>query len=132
MYIASQNPPGVIGAVNFSGGRTDLSGGMLGYLNRTMVNGFEEAGKTAHMPVLMIFAENDSRYSPNTIRSSYQAFVDAGGKATLSLSPPINVDGHFVYHLPAYWRDALRTYLEQIGIVPAKEKMATAKTATGE
>jgi len=121
MYIASQNPPGVIGAVNYSGGRTDIGGGSgPGYLNRTMVNAFEEAGKTTRMPVLMIFAEGDSRYSPNTIRHSYQAFIDAGGKGTLSLSPPINTDGHYVYHQPAYWRDALRAYLQQIGIVPAQ------------
>lgn len=134
MYIASQNPPGVIGAVNFSGGRTDSGGGSgPGYLNSTMVNAFEEAGKTTRMPVLMIFAEGDSRYSPNTIRHAYQAFIDAGGKGTLSLSPPSNIDGHFVYHQPAYWRDALHVYLQQIGIVPAQAKTSPPKPplATG-
>jgi len=126
MYIASQNPPGVIGAVNYSGGRTDIGAGSgPGYLNSTMVNAFEEAGKTTRMPVLMIFAEGDSRYSPNTIRHSYQAFIDAGGKGTLSLSPPINEDGHYVYHHPAYWREILRTYLQQIGIVPAPAGTST-------
>ena len=132
MYIASQNPPGVIGAVNYSGGRTDIGGQSgPGYLNSTMVNAFEEAGKTTRVPVLMIFAEGDSRYSPNTIRHAYQAFIDAGGKGTLSLSPPINTDGHFVYHQPAYWRETLRTYLQQIGIVPAQAEKPATETSDG-
>jgi len=131
MYIASQNPPGVIGAVNYSGGRTD-SGSQSGpgYLNSTMVNAFEEAGKTTRVPVLMIFAEGDSRYSPNTIRHAYQAFIDAGGKGTLSLSPPTNTDGHYVYHQPAYWREALHTYLQQIGIVAAQADKPAAGTSS--
>jgi len=33
------------------------------------------------------------------------------GRATLSLSPPIEGDGHFVHQKPALWRAALRDYL---------------------
>lgn len=132
MYIASQNPPGVIGAVNFSGGRTDVGGNSFGpgALNRTMVNAFEDAGKTTSFPILLIFAEGDSRYSANTIRHSYQAFVDAGGHATLSLSPPIRDDGHFVYHHPEMWRAALQEYLRSIGIGASADTNTAAAQAT--
>ena len=45
MYIASQNPAGVLGAIDFSGGRTDMnSTKSAGYLNQVMVNGFAEFG----------------------------------------------------------------------------------------
>ncbi len=119
MYIASLNLPGVIGAVNFSGGRTDKTRtDTAGFLNTTMVNGFAEFGKSTHIPMLWVFAENDSRYTANTIRTCYQVFTEAGGRATLSLSPPIDVDGHFVYHKPELWRQALHDYLVELEHIP--------------
>lgn len=114
MYIASQNIPGVIGAINFSGGRTDNWGNGASYLITTMINGFEEAGKTTKAPMLWIFAEQDSRYPVATINACYEAFTRGGGKATLFISPATGHDGHYVFHYPDYWRDKLRTYLRQI------------------
>lgn len=121
MHVASLNLPGVVGLVNFSGGRTDMITGQgPGYLHQVMVDGFAEFGKTTRTPGLLIFAENDSRYSANTIRASHEAFQAAGGKARLLLNPPIEGDGHFVYHKPALWRAALREYLNEIGVTRAK------------
>lgn len=115
MYLASMNVQGVVGAVDFSGGRTDKNGnGEAGFLNAMMVRGFAEFGQTTRVPTLWVFAENDSRYTANTIRASYQAYVEAGGQATLSLSPPIEGDGHFVHQKPDLWRPALRTYLSTL------------------
>ncbi|MDP3357502.1 MAG: hypothetical protein Q8M51_16775 [Polaromonas sp.] len=117
MYIASQNPAGLIGAIDFSGGRNDISGGgSAGYLNQMMVNGFAEFGKTTRIPTLWVFAENDSRYTANTIRASHEAFQAAGGKARLLLSPPIEGDGHHIHQKPAFWRAALKEYLTEIGV----------------
>ena len=113
--LASMNVQGVVGAVDFSGGRTDKNGnGEAGFLNAMMVRGFAEFGQTTRVPTLWVFAENDSRYTANTIRASYQAYVEAGGQATLSLSPPIEGDGHFVHQKPDLWRPALRTYLSTL------------------
>lgn len=118
MYIASQNPAGLMGVIDFSGGRNDITGvGGAGYLNRMMVNGFAEFGKTTRVPALWVFAENDTRYTANTIRASHEAFQAAGGKARLLLSPPIEGDGHHIYHKPAFWRGALKEYLAEIGVV---------------
>ncbi len=117
MYLASQNPKGVLGAIDFSGGRTDMratSG--PGFINPMMVNGFEEFGKTARIPTLWIFAENDSRYTAETIRASHSAFVKGGGSAELLLYPPIDGDGHFIYHRPALWRTKVKEFLTRIGI----------------
>jgi dienelactone hydrolase len=117
MYIASQNPAGVVGAIDFSGGRTDMTrAGGAGHLNQMMVNGFTEFGKVTRIPTFWVFAENDSRYTANTIRASHEAFQAAGGKARLLLSPPIEGDGHHVYNKPAVWRGALKEYLAEIGV----------------
>jgi len=118
MYIASQNPAGLIGAIDFSGGRNDIKiGSGPGYLNQMMVNGFAEFGKTTRIPALWVFAENDSRYTANTIRASHEAFQAAGGKARLSLNASLEGDGHFIYHKPELWRAALNEYLGEIGAV---------------
>ena len=118
MYIASQNPPGVIGAINFSGGRTDKIGAdTAGYLNKMMVDGFAEFGRSTRIPELWVFAENDSRYSATTIRASHEAFQATGGKARLLINPPTQRDGHFVYNMPEIWRASLREYLKEIGVI---------------
>jgi dienelactone hydrolase len=115
MHMAGLNLSGVIGVINFSGGRTDMtSAGGAGFINTMMVNGFAEFGKNTKLPMLWVFAENDSRYTANTIRASYKAFTDAGGKATLFLSPPIDIDGHFIHNKPDLWRQALRDYLSAL------------------
>ena len=118
MYLASTNISGVIGVVDFSGGRTNnktRTGGPE-YKNDMMIDGFGEFGKATKIPALLIFAENDSRYSANTIQLSNNAYASAGGKSTLLLTPPISGDGHFVFHNPELWRTVLNTYLNEIGI----------------
>jgi pimeloyl-ACP methyl ester carboxylesterase len=119
LYIASQRPAGVIGAVDISGGRTDMTTNKApAYLNSMMVAGFKELGKTTPFPTLWIFAENDSRYSATTIRASHEAFQAAGGQARLLLQPPIEGDGHYIYHKPELWRAALKEYLGDIDVLP--------------
>jgi hypothetical protein len=81
-----------------------------------MISGWAEMGKAATVPVMLVFAENDSRYSPNTIRKSTQAFIDAGGKAELLLLPPHEADGHYVYHSPAKWTSAVRRFVDGLGM----------------
>jgi len=99
-------------------------------LNSFMVNGFDEFGKTIHIPSLWIYAENDSRFTVNTIHATYDAFVHAGGKATLLLTPPVQEDGHFVYHVPELWRSALVQYLNELGIAKPIAGEVAAKTDT--
>jgi dienelactone hydrolase len=116
MYLASQNPAGLLGAIDFSGGRNDItSASGPSHLNPMMVSGFAEFGKTTRVPTLWVFAENDTRYTAHTIRASHEAFQAAGGKARLLLSPPIEGDGHHIYHKPAFWRADVKAYLQEIG-----------------
>ena len=116
MYIASTHPPGVIGIVNWSGGRTDSTASdRASNLNRMMVSGFASLGKATRIPSLWVFAENDSKYSVETIRASHAAYTKAGGIARLSLSPPTPDDGHYIYHRPLLWRGVLKDFLSEIG-----------------
>lgn len=117
MHIASLNLPQVLGVIDFAGGRSENAEGTTPiFLNPTMVNGFAELGKVTKIPTLWVFAENDSRYSANTIRASHEAFIKAGGKAKLFLNPPLAGDGHFLISFPDLWRSILREYLSEIGV----------------
>lgn len=118
MYLASQPIDGLMGAIDYAGGRTNMTAvSSASELNKMMVSGFAEFGKTTRVPTLWVFAENDSRYTANTIRASHEAFQAAGGKARLLLSPPIEGDGHHIYHKPAFWRAAVKAYLQDIGAI---------------
>lgn len=118
MYIASQPTVGLIGVIDYSGGRTDMTGvSGPSNLNQMMVDGFAEFGRTTRVPTMWIFAENDSRYTTKTMRASHAAFQAAGGNARLLLNPPLEGDGHNIHHKPALWRAAVKVYLQEIGVV---------------
>lgn len=111
MYMSTLEIPGVRGVINFSGGRSNhAQGENPAFENRMMVRGWGDLGKEAKVPAMLVFAENDSRYSPNTIRKAAQAYKDAGGDAQLLLLPPTRMDGHFVYQLPALWQTAVKRF----------------------
>ncbi len=115
------NPDWLAGVINFAGGRTDIrQGEQASGQNRMMIEGFAELGRTTRVPVLLVFAENDSRYSAETIRACHEAFVREGGKATLALYPPQPGDGHFVITNRALWSGEVKRYLVSIGLATAE------------
>jgi dienelactone hydrolase len=112
MYMSTLSAAGVRGVINFSGGRSNHGQGENpAFENSMMVNGWGDLGKEAKVPVMLVFAENDSRYSANTVRKAAQAFTDAGGKADLLLLPPTPNDGHFVYQRPTLWQAAVKRFV---------------------
>jgi pimeloyl-ACP methyl ester carboxylesterase len=118
MHIASLGLPGVVGVINFSGGRTDaVRAGEPGYKNAMMIDGFAQLGRVTRVPALLVFGENDRVYSDLSVRASHEAFVAAGGKAELVMVRTKGGDGHFAYHEPELWRPALQTYLTTLGAI---------------
>jgi dienelactone hydrolase len=118
MYIASLGLPGVVGVINFSGGRTDaVRAGEPGYKNAMMIDGFAQLGRVTRVPALLVFGENDRVYSDLSVRASHEAFVAAGGKAELVMVRTKGGDGHFAYHEPELWRPAFQTYLTTLGAI---------------
>ncbi len=95
IVLASRNPE-LKGVVNFAGGR----GGRVD--NRPnnscsadrLVAAAGEFGRTARIPTLWLYAENDSYFAPDLSKRMVRAFVDAGGRAEYHLLPPVGEDGH--------------------------------------
>jgi dienelactone hydrolase len=115
MYMASQIIDGMKGVINFAGGRSNHPDGQAPtFENKMMIQGWSELGAQATVPVQLVFAENDSRYSANTIRKSHEAFNAAGGKAQLLLVPPLAGDGHFINAQPNIWRKTVLDFLSVV------------------
>jgi dienelactone hydrolase len=96
--LSSRNPSGVPGMINFAGGRgghQKLKGGGTGNcVPGSLIDAAAKYGAAARVPMLWIYAENDSFFEPSLARRMAEAYDAAGGKATYRLLPPFGRDGH--------------------------------------
>ena len=96
--LASRNPPSVRAVIAFAGGR----GGRVGGLPNNncapdkLVAATGEFGRTARVPMLWIYTENDSYFGPELTKRMHNAFIAAGGDAEYHLLPAFGNDGHFL------------------------------------
>ena len=55
-----------------------------------------EFGTKSRIPMLWIYAENDTYFGPDLANRMHKAFTEAGGKAEFRIFPPFGSDGHFL------------------------------------
>lgn len=95
---SSQNPPGVSGLIDFAGGRgghQKLPGGGMGNCAPdALVTAAGKYGATARLPILWIYAANDSFFEPSLARRMFDAYNAAGGKGTYRALGAFGSDGH--------------------------------------
>ena len=123
--VAALNPPGVQAAINFAGGgggnpKTQPQRPCAAHLLERMFGGY---GKTAQVPTLWIYTENDMYFGPTLPREWHQAFVAAGGKAQFVQFPPHGDDGHSLFtRFPRAWEPVVGEFLDSVGfpIPPAR------------
>jgi dienelactone hydrolase len=116
--LASMNPPGVVAAVNFAGG----SGGDPD--NRAenpcrpdlLQKVFAGYGKTAKVPMLWLYSENDRYWGRALPKRWFDAFMSAGGQATFVQLPPYKDDGHASFTgNRAAWTAEFEAFLKRVG-----------------
>jgi dienelactone hydrolase len=92
---AAANPAGVVGVVNFAGGR---GGGGPDHVcgEERLMDALRSFGSTARVPALWLYAQNDDYYGPGLARRMLAAYTGAGAQARLVILPPIGsgTDGH--------------------------------------
>jgi dienelactone hydrolase len=92
---AATNPPGVVGVLNFAGGR---GGGGPDHVcgEERLMDAFHTFGSTARVPALWLYAQNDDFYGPDLARRMLAAYTRAGAPARLVILPPVGSgsDGH--------------------------------------
>jgi dienelactone hydrolase len=96
--LSSQNPPPVRAIITFAAGR---GGRVDGKPNNNcapdkLVEATSEFGRTARVPMLWIYAENDTFFGPALSKRMHDAYTGAGGKAEYRMLPAFGSDGHFM------------------------------------
>jgi pimeloyl-ACP methyl ester carboxylesterase len=95
--------------VNFAGG---WSGERCGDRNSP---GYADAGRRSRLPMLWLYGERDSYYSPSAIRGYFEAFERAGGNGRLVLFGGLPGDGHRLVDFVPVWKPATDRFLESLG-----------------
>jgi len=99
LALAGMNPPDVTAIVNFAGGRG-------GYARKQpnsncapdrLVSAAGDYGRTARVPTLWIYTQNDLFFAPSISRGMYDAFTGNGGKGEYVLLTPFGKDGHGLF-----------------------------------
>jgi dienelactone hydrolase len=96
--LASQNPTSVRAIIAFAAGR---GGHFNGKPNNNcapdnLVEAAAQFGRTARIPMLWIYAHNDSYFGPELAKRLATAFQAAGGNVEYHVLPDFGGDGHFM------------------------------------
>jgi dienelactone hydrolase len=113
VVYAGRQPEAVQGVINFVGGW--MSAGCVPDANARF---FRAAGKTAAVPMLWLYADQDPYYSATTINDYRAAFEQAGGQGPFYLFPEVGGNGHLLVNKPLFWRAAVDAYLQQLDLRP--------------
>ena len=116
--VAAMNPPGVQATINFAGG----GGGnpkthpQMPCSQPQLKQLFADYGKTARIPTLWVYSENDMYMGPKLPRVWFDAFKAAGGKGEFALYPPLGSDGHGLFaKAPESWQPKVLEFLRANG-----------------
>jgi dienelactone hydrolase len=94
--LAADPPPGLAAVINFAAGR-----GSRGDNNvcgeDALVAAFGELGRTARLPMLWVYAENDLYFRPELAQRFHAAFQATGGVAKFAAAPAFGPDGHALF-----------------------------------
>ena len=116
--VASRNAPGLVAAVNFAGG-----GGANPQFPpgepcapELLLNLFGTYGKTARVPTLSIYTENDKLFAPRHTKAWFDAFRANGGAGEYLLQPAFGTNGHSLFALGfTQWRPIVERFLAGVG-----------------
>jgi dienelactone hydrolase len=118
MALASLNPAGVRAIINFAGVRGGHAEGKP-YNNcdpDRLVETIREFGRTARVPMLWIYTQNDTFSGPMLSKRMFDAFREGGGQAEYHLLPPFDDDGHYFVDSPkavSIWAPIVSKFLAE-------------------
>ena len=135
--LASLNPSSVQAVVTFEAGR---GGRVDGKPNNNcapdkLVAATGEFGRTARVPMLWIYEENDTYFGPELTKRMHDAFMAAGGNAEYRLLPPFGSDGHFMIDSPdavPIWSPLVSQFLEKHSATSNAQQQASSSSSVEE
>ena len=115
LAAASQGLDGLIGVVNFAGGRGSRGPNSVCSPDR-LVEAAGRFGRSSRVPELWIYAENDMFFGPDLAARMHAAFTEAGGRAQLIQAPAFSDDGHRYFPRGTEnWMPLIQPFLRQVG-----------------
>jgi dienelactone hydrolase len=118
--VAASSLPleGLLGVVNFAGGRGSLAPDEVCGESR-LVEAMSRYGSAARVPELWIYSVNDRFFPPKLARRMYEAFVGAGGAAEFVEAPAYGIDGHgYFARAMEDWSPRVAAFMRRIGALP--------------
>jgi pimeloyl-ACP methyl ester carboxylesterase len=115
LAAASGEFRGLVGVVNFAGGRGSLSPGQV-CGEAQLVEAMARYGRSTRVPALWIYSRNDQFFGPALARRMHAAFVHSGGRAEFIEAPAIGLDGHgYFARAMDDWAPRVEEFLGRIG-----------------
>jgi dienelactone hydrolase len=116
--LSSLNPPQVKAIITFAAGR---GGRVDGKPNNNcapdqLVEATGAFGRTARIPMLWFYIENDTYFGPALSRRMHEAYTTAGGDAEYHLMAPFGSEGHFFIDSPdavTQWSPLVAQFLDK-------------------
>lgn len=111
---ASLSPPGLVGVINFAGGRGSRSNDSVCSEDR-LIAAAAHYGKSVRVPTLWVYAANDHFFGPKLARAMFDAFAAAGAPGELIIAPPFGNDGHVLFSAAGIprWRGLVDDFLRK-------------------
>lgn len=116
LAVAERNPAGVLGILNFDGGYHSMAKPGEACGPDRLVDTAAALGRSARLPALWLYAENDKSYGPDLARQMFAAYTAAGAPARLQILPPFGSDGHDLVTRAAdtAWLPAVAPFLAEL------------------
>jgi dienelactone hydrolase len=111
--LTADPPPGLVAAISFAGGRGSRKPDEVCNPGE-LIRAFHQFGEKSRIPMLWVYAENDHFFGPQIAESFFEAFRQAGGKATFIRAAPYRRDGHGLFSLGgiSIWPSMVDDFLE--------------------
>jgi dienelactone hydrolase len=88
--------PGVAAIINFAGGRGSQKADTVCAKDR-LVEATKVFGRTAKIPTLWVYADNDHFFGPQLAQDMLGAYKASGGQATFVKAPNFGDEGHYLF-----------------------------------
>ena len=98
--IASRNPTGIVGVINFAGGRGNTSPGTTCSPNR-LIEAAGRYGSSAKVPALWVYTTNDKFFTEDLQRNLLRAYTSGGAPADYKNVGAFGADGHGLFADPS-------------------------------
>ena len=130
--LSAKPPAGLVAGISFAGGRGSPAKDQV-CNPADLIGAFRDFGKTARIPMLWVYAQNDHFFSPQLAAEFYRAFTGAGGTAQFVSAAPFGTDGHGLFSdagIPI-WTSMVDSFLQSQKLVLRQTLLALPEAPPG-